>query len=79
MLVVYGDKIFYETNLFSADPEFFNVFTYQFLEGEPSLALIDDKSLVITESIRKKYFGELAAIGKILRYNGEDRLISVCP
>ena len=76
MLVVYGDKIFYETNLFSADPEFFNVFTYQFLEGEPSLALIDDKSLVITESIRKKYFGELAAIGKILSYNGEDRLIS---
>lgn len=51
-----GDNNFYETKLYFADSSVFNVFTFKFLEGNTT-ALTKPNSIVITESVAKKYFG----------------------
>jgi putative ABC transport system permease protein len=60
---VSSDQRYYET-VFAADSNFFEVFTYHFLAGNPKEALIDQHSIVITERIAQKYFGTTDAVGK---------------
>ena len=55
-LRIYEDKIFY------ADSNVFRVFTYPFLQGDPNTALVAPNSLVLTESVAKKFFGNSTAI-----------------
>lgn len=64
-----GDKKFYETGLFYADPSFFEIFSFSFLEGDPKTALKDLNSLVITRDIARKYFGTEKVLGRVLKYN----------
>src|SRR5690606_4494413 len=53
-----------------ADSTFFNVFSYQFLHGDPATALNKPKSIVLTEAMAEKYFGSAAdAMGKVLRFS----------
>ncbi|HEV9037717.1 MAG TPA: ABC transporter permease [Puia sp.] len=52
-----GDKTFYEEKIFYADSNAFRVFTYPFLEGDPRTALVAPKSIVLTESVAKQFFG----------------------
>jgi len=51
-----------------ADPDYFKIFSYQFIEGGPD-ALMAEKSIVLNQSLARKYFGESRAIGKIINYN----------
>lgn len=65
----YNDKVFYEDKIVSADPSFFEIFSYRFIKGDPKTALTDKYSMVITEKIAKKYFGDEDPIGKVLKWN----------
>ena len=60
-------KSFYETKGFLADSNFFQILTYQFKEGDPKTALQQPNSVVISEDIAKKLFGNESAINKIVR------------
>ncbi|HCW08674.1 MAG TPA: ABC transporter permease [Cytophagales bacterium] len=51
-----GDKQFYEEDFFLVDSTVFDMFTYEFLAGDPNTALDQPFSMVITEAIAKKYF-----------------------
>jgi putative ABC transport system permease protein len=62
----YSDKIFYEDQIITVDPEFFSVFSFPFIEGDKKTALHNPDSVVITERFVKKYFGRENPIGKIL-------------
>src|SRR5688572_24947899 len=66
-LVEYGDKKIGEQQYWRVDSNFFDIFTYTFIKGDPKTALSDVTSVVITESIAKKYFGDEDPIGKILK------------
>ena len=68
----YGDKAFSEERAYYVDSTFFDVFTVTFLEGEASSALTNPEAIVLTESMRKKYFGNELALGKII--NSDRRL-----
>lgn len=46
------------------DPAFLQVFTYPMLEGDPQTALLQPKSVVITESVARKFFGSDWQTGK---------------
>ena len=48
---------FYETRGFMADSTFFRMFTYNFIEGNPSTALNNPNTVVLSEEIAKKIFG----------------------
>src|SRR6266542_2650168 len=66
-LFKYGNKKFNEQKIFFIDSNFFNVFTLQFLKGNAQHAFKDANSIVITESVAKKYFGNENPIGKTLQ------------
>jgi putative ABC transport system permease protein len=51
-------KSIYESNGFLADPNFFNLFTYNFKAGNPLTALKEPNSIVLSEETSKKLFGE---------------------
>ena len=65
-LVQYRNKSFINDNLGTADPSFFEIFSFPFIQGEPKTALKDRSSIVITESMAKKYFGDEDPMGKEL-------------
>ena len=56
-------------DLLVADPEVFDVFSFQFISGNPKTALSDPRSVVLTASNAKKFFGDTDPVGKTLRYN----------
>ena len=67
----YEDKQFIEKGVRLADPSFFTVFSFPFLKGNPETALEDPYSIVISETIAKKYFAEKDPIGHILTMNNQ--------
>jgi putative ABC transport system permease protein len=62
-------KIFNEKNYYIADASFLTLFSFPFVEGNASTALVAPQTMVISESIAKKYFGTTHALGKILVLN----------
>ena len=52
-----------------ADPEYFKIFSYRFIEGSPE-ALYTEKSIVLSRELARKYFGDVPAVGKVINYNG---------
>jgi putative ABC transport system permease protein len=56
-----------------ADPNFFSVFTFPLLRGNPKTALSDFQSMVITESTARKYFGKTDVIGYPLEIEFEKK------
>jgi len=69
--IKYKDKIFYERDVFYADASIFNLFTYPIKTGNPETALEAPYTVVISEEMAIKYFGNEDPIGKILRFNNQ--------
>ncbi|HLY69144.1 MAG TPA: ABC transporter permease, partial [Puia sp.] len=67
-----GDELIKEDRVIFADSTLFDVFTLPLVAGNPRTALKEPHSLVITESVAKKYFNSLDAIGKTLLINQKD-------
>jgi putative ABC transport system permease protein len=55
-----------EDLLYTADPELFDILTIPFLMGNPETVLLAPNSIVISEKIAKKYFGNQNPIGEVL-------------
>lgn len=66
--ITYGDKTFNENAFAYVDSNFFEVFTLPFLKGNPKTALLEPNTIVISESVAKKYFGNEDPIGRILQF-----------
>ncbi|HEY0742335.1 MAG TPA: ABC transporter permease [Chryseosolibacter sp.] len=61
---------FKETRAAFVDPEYFQVFDYQFKEGNAS-ALTTEKTVVLSESMAKKYFGDTPAMNQVINFNNQ--------
>ncbi len=70
----YQNRNFYETSMLAADPSFFKMFSFPFLQGNPDSPLEDPYSIVISEAQAKKYFSNEDPIGKVLRMNNQQEL-----
>jgi len=70
-LFAFGDKKYYEDDILFADSSFFKIFTIPFLYGDPETALEVPRSIVLTESVATKYFGEEYPVGRVLRYDDQ--------
>ena len=55
-----GETQFYEDRFFLTDSTVFDMFTYDFIAGDPATALDNPFSLVITDRVAKKYFANPA-------------------
>jgi putative ABC transport system permease protein len=70
-------KEFNETRFFFADSTVFDIFDFKLIEGDPASALSAPNTVVITESTAKKYFENESAVGKFLRFQGnQDFLVT---
>ncbi|MEE4196547.1 MAG: ABC transporter permease [Bacteroidales bacterium] len=70
-MIKYDNKAFYEDHFLLADPSFFKLFDFKFIEGNPETALSSVNSVVITQSNAKKYFGDKNPIGKVINADGK--------
>ena len=71
LLLRYRDKLFNETKIACVDPSYFKIFTLPFLNGDPKTALSNPFSLVLTENMAKKYFGNENPVGKSIKVNNK--------
>lgn len=69
LLVRYGENAFFESRVFAADPQIFQMFTFPLIKGDPATALNRPGSLVISEDLAKKYFGDAEPMGKNMTIN----------
>jgi len=67
VLVVQGEKRFFENRIWFADEDIFQLFHMPFIQGNPQTALTHPNTVVITEGMAKKYFGEEALLGRTLQ------------
>ncbi len=66
VLVKYGDIFFTERRVCFTDTSFFKIFSFQFLQGNSTTALINPNSVIITEEMSRKYFSNTDPIGKVI-------------
>lgn len=64
VLIRYEDKVFFESSIITSDSGLFQLFTLPFLAGDPATALSSPYSIVLTEKLAKKYFGDTNPLGK---------------
>src|SRR5215218_5912957 len=63
----YEEKRFNEKDVYFADENLFDVFDVNVLKGNPSKALLDPYSVMLSEEIAKKYFGSGDPMNKVVR------------
>jgi putative ABC transport system permease protein len=62
----YRDKLFRSGSIYAVDSTFFKIFGLKFIEGDPSSALVEPNSIVLTETAAKRIFGNESPVGKLL-------------
>jgi len=63
--------------VFYADSNFFQVFSFKLISGNPQKALADPFSIVLTESLARDLFPDHQAIGKTVRINDIEQIFSI--
>ena len=69
-IIRYEQNLFTEEKFLWVDQSIFEVFSFRLIKGNIEDALIKPNSIVITEEMAKKYFGEQDPLGKNLELNG---------
>jgi putative ABC transport system permease protein len=64
----YGERSFKEDGFAFVDANFFHVFTLPFRRGDVKTALLEPNTVVITDALAKKYFGNEDPLGKIISF-----------
>ncbi|HWB23827.1 MAG TPA: ABC transporter permease, partial [Chitinophagaceae bacterium] len=65
-------KEVFDQDALYVDPNFFSVFTFPLIEGNPKTVLTGKRSIVLSERVAEKYFGKTDALGKVLELNTGD-------
>jgi putative ABC transport system permease protein len=71
-LVKCEDKRFQNDVVAQADNDFFQMFSFPFVMGDPKTALIDPFSVVVSEKMSQKYFGNENPLGRLLNIDRRD-------
>ena len=67
----YKEKLIIEPHVFIADENLADVFSITMLKGDSKTALLDPYTVVMTEEMAKKYFGDEDPMNKVIRYNNQ--------
>ena len=77
-MMSYGDSGFYERDVYRVSKDFFNVFSFPLVRGNPQTALDDfahpEQTVVISESMANKLFGDEDPMDKLIRADDEEDL-----
>ncbi len=72
--VKYEEKLFTEKQVFFVDEYVFDVFTVNVTKGNPKKALYDPFTVMLSEDIAKKYFGNADPMDKTIKINNQFNL-----
>ncbi|MCF3112064.1 ABC transporter permease [Niabella sp. CC-SYL272] len=62
----------FKEQVFYAEPAFFDIFNFPLLAGDPKTALSATHTVVLSQAIAEKYFGDWhTAIGKLIKYDND--------
>ncbi len=64
-------KYFEEEKFYFADPSILKIFTFDFVEGNPTSSLNNPFDVILTEDNAHKYFGDKSAMGKTILFAGK--------
>jgi putative ABC transport system permease protein len=67
-IVRYEEKTFQEDNVLFADSTFFNIFSFNLLRGDPDNVLKEPNTVVISDEMANKYFGNEDPVDKVLKF-----------
>ncbi len=73
-LITYENKKFDERGIFYVDPDFFKIFSHEFIDGDPDTALDAPGSIVLTEDAAKKIFVDENPLGETVNLNADGDL-----
>jgi len=72
ILMRHEQNSFFEKGVFFAEADFLKIFSHRLLLGNSESVLTEPNTVVITENIAKKYFGDSSnPIGETIEYNSE--------
>lgn len=74
LLLQYNDKRFQENSLVFADSTLFDLFSWKMRYGNPKTALTAPFSIVLTESMARKYFGNSNPVGQVFKADDNNTL-----
>jgi putative ABC transport system permease protein len=74
-LVVHGGESFLLDDFYFADPEIFDIFSFELVHGDPKKALENPNSIILSETTAQKIFGSRNPLGKILKHENSSDLI----
>jgi len=57
----------FEEELFYADSSFFEMFSFDFIYGDPTTALVEPFSLVLTKLVAEKFYGLANPVGEVVK------------
>ena len=60
---------YYDNRLLYVDDSFLDVFSFHFIHGDAQSAFADPASVVLTESVAERFFGNEDALGQTLTFN----------
>ncbi|MEA1897927.1 MAG: FtsX-like permease family protein [Bacteroidota bacterium] len=70
--LIYKDNSIYDNNIRYVDSSFFQVFSFRLIKGNPATVLASPYSIVLTETIASKLFGEKDPLGQMISLNNKD-------
>ncbi|WP_214225470.1 FtsX-like permease family protein [Pedobacter sp. B4-66] len=73
-IVIDNKEPFLINNIHRTNSEFFSVFPYKFIYGNPAVSFKNLNDMVITEEFAKKYFGNINPIGKVVKLMPQSRI-----
>ncbi len=65
--MAFRDREFSEEELLYATSNFFDVFSFLLVQGDPGTALASPDAIVISKDMAKRYFGDVDPLGKALK------------
>ncbi len=70
-----NNNLSYEKNAAYVDDDWFNIFHYDFIEGNAAAFANDPNSIILTASEAKKYFGNRDALGTVIRVDSMNYVV----
>jgi len=65
------DRYKEERGIAFVEPDYFEIFPCQWISGDPKKSLSEQRSVVLSESLAQKYFGDQDPMGKVITFDNQ--------
>lgn len=72
-----ADQFFNEEEMAFVDSNFFQVFSFPLIQGNSKTALIEPNTVILTETVARKYFGSIDVIGRQIAVKDNNQPLKV--